>query len=345
MIRRFRPIGRAQPALPIAMVASAAALTVAWPALAAPRLIGGRVGHWSLRDLGARPPLRIDPQHRTARVRFRLPPDTRQGTPLWYLARLQASVRFARGVSGKFLLTADVNGATVAQIPIVVRARSLRLEELGLVEGRRSRIVAGKRARIDFRNYIQITAIRGGTNALRFAMEPLAVHGLSRTGAFAVAVRGGSGIEATGVLPDELLLQAEPPAVTAQVGEAVNVGYALMRRGGRPDGPVDVRFSAGGLELRGSDVQRYPRIGAGIRGAFTVVGGAPGTYMTMVAVPDRFNEPSTPVTVTIVASSPAAAGTGGRIGRIGGGGLLVVAGLTLLLRRRLRGPSQLPHAS
>jgi hypothetical protein len=65
----------------------------------------------------------------------------------------------------------------------------------------------------------------------------------------------------------------------------------------------------------------------------------------MVTVRNRFNEPSTAVTVTIVASPPATAGTGSRIGRIGGGALLVIAGLALLLRRRLLGPTQLPHAS
>jgi hypothetical protein len=76
-------------------------------------------------------------------------------------------------------------------------------------------------------------------------------------------VLAGSGIEATRVLPDELLLDADPKSLTAHVGEAINVGYVLKRRAGRPDGPVEVRFTSGGLALRGSDLQRHPRIGAG----------------------------------------------------------------------------------
>ena len=163
--------------------------------------------------------------------------------------------------------------------------------------------------------------------------------------AFEIAVLGGSGIEATRVLPDELLLDADPESVTAYVGEAVHVGYVLKRRGGRPDGPVEVRFTPGGLELRGSDVQRHPRIGAGISGGFTVVGSAAGTYMTMLAVPDRFNEPATPVSVTILQGPPASGGASGRIGRIGGGAVLVLAGFVLLLRRRLRDSAQAPHPS
>jgi len=309
----------------------AAAATATTPATP---LIGGRVGAWDLRRLGAHAPLRIAPGHTGAEVRFRLPHGTRQGRPLWYLVRLQATVRFARGVHGKFLLTADVNGATAAQIPIVVRRGSLRLEELGLVEGRRTRTVAGRHARVDFRNYIQISGIRGGLNVLHFAIEPLIVRGLARPQTFEVAVLSNSGIEATRALPDELLLYARPPTVTAHVGEPVDIGYLLKRRGGWHDGPVEVHFAAGSLDLRGPDLQRHTRVDGGVHGTFTVSGDTPGAYTTMLAVPDRFNEPSTPVTVTILAETPDTAGPAGRLGRIGGGGLLVLVGLALLLRRR-----------
>ena len=325
------PSGRA---LLVALPALAVTCGVAVASAAAAPLVGGRVGAWDLGRLGAHAPLRIAPGHAGAEVRFRLPRGTRQGRPLWYLVRLQATVRFARGVRGKFLLTADVNGATAAQIPIIVRRGSLRLEELGLVEGRRSRTVAGRHARLDFRNYIQISGIRGGLNVLHFAIEPLTVRGLALPHAFEVAVLGGSGIEATRALPDELLLSAQPPDVTAHVGQPVEVGYLLQRRGGWPDGPVEVRYAAGGLELQGADVQRHPRVDGGVRGAFTVSGETPGTYMTMLSVPDRFNEPSTPVTVTIVADTQSTAGPAARLGRIGGGGLVVLSGAALLLRRR-----------
>jgi hypothetical protein len=274
------------------------------------------------------------PGHRGAAVRFRLPPGTRQGRPLWYLVRLQAAVRVARGVRGKFLLTADVDGATAAQIPITVRRGSLRLEELGLVEGRRARTVAGRHAHIDFRNYIQISGIRGGANVLHFAIEPLSVRGPVRSHAFAVVILRRSGIEATRALPDELLLFARPPTVTAHAGEPVDVGYRLERRGGWPDGPVEVRFAAGGLELRSPDTRHHPRVGDGVRGAFTVVGETPGTYTAMLAVPDRFNEPSTPVTVTVLADATRAGGPGTALGKIGAGGLIALAGVALLLRAR-----------
>jgi hypothetical protein len=271
-------------------------------------------------------------------VPFRLPAGSRQGNPLWYLTRLRAAVHFAPRVSGKFLLTADVNGATVAQIPLVVAARSIRVEELGLIGGRRSRTVAGREANVDFRNYVQISGIRPGANVLRFAIEPVAVRGLSRPGAFVVAVLSGSGMEATHVLPDELLLSAEPAAVTAPVGQEVRLGYWLRRRGGRPDVPTIVRLGGGGLDIKGADVQRLPRLGTGVHGAFTVVGREPGTYMVMIAVPDRYNEPSTAVTVTITAPASGTAGVGPGPARFVGAGVLVLAGLALLIggRRRVR---------
>jgi hypothetical protein len=75
-------------------------------------------------------------------------------------------------------------------------------------------------------------------------------------------------------------------------------------------------------------------VGDGVRGAFTVVGETPGTYTAMLAVPDRFNEPSTPVTITILADAARAGGPGAALGKIGAGGLIALAGVALLLRAR-----------
>lgn len=292
---------------------------------------------WRISSLGAPGGVVLMGREAERSFHYRLPAGAAQGRPLWYLMHLRARVVFRPG-PGEYVLSADSNGLTAAQIIFRVRRDSVTTDSLGLADGHRLVTTPGHTAFVDFSNYEQYHAVLPGANTLRFQFETLA-----GPGARSVAIAPDSGIATTRVRPDELRFLTPLAPIVASVGDDVEVPYRLERRGGRADGPVRVWFSfdGAGLERRGAVDRAYPRLGRGRTGFFVVHATAPGTFLAHVSVPQRLNQPSRPITITVVdpASARLNLGLSTLIGGVLllGGALAVAAGVRS--RRSLRVPA------
>jgi hypothetical protein len=270
------------------------------PARAA-AVVGGREGTWTIDELaGHRAPrqLALTGGGPAVRVPYVLPRGARQGPRLWYLLRLNATVRLGPK-DGEYVLSAGNGQYTAAQILFTVRHGRVEADELGLVGGHSVATTRRRTLAVRFENYSQIRAIAPGAGELVFRLERRG--GSPGTTA---TILGSSGIATTTVAPDELRLRVAPRAVVVNPGREVRIRFDLDRRGGRPDRPVRIVLSGGGTRRPGesSRVLAYAGVGSGRTGVFVLRAPARvGAYLLGIGVPDRYNQPSTAIRVDVVA--------------------------------------------
>jgi len=275
----------------VVLAAAAGAASASSP----PQLIGDRPGFWPLSRLGTDAAVRISEPTTRVVARYRLSPGTRPGDRLWYTIRLHAGVRFARR-SGECILSAATNGLTAAQIIVKTDRRAAQVSSVGWIQGRTLSRVSAKTTRIDFRNYLQTRGARPGRNTLTVTLDVL--HGRCFD---SLSVLPDSGIGATSVRPDELRLLVPQEPIVATAGRRTKLPFALRRRGGRPDGGLDVTLTLPeGLRAVDGTVWHFPRIGSVGSGAFEFVPKATGRYVLSLAVPRRYNQPTAVVHVDVV---------------------------------------------
>ncbi len=257
--------------------------------------IGDRPGFWSLARLGTDAAVRISEPTTRIVARYRLNPRTRHGRPLWYTIRLHAGFRFARR-SGECILSAATNGMTAAQIIVKTDRRAAQVSSVGWIQGRRLLRLSAKTARIDFRNYLQTRGARPGRNTLTVTLDVLRGRCFD-----SLSVLPDSGIGATTVRPDELRLLVPQQPIVATAGRPTKLPFALRRRGGRPDGGLDVRLQLPeGFRAVDGTVWHFPRIGRVGSGTFEFVSKTTGRYALSLGVPRRYNQPTAVVQVDVV---------------------------------------------
>ena len=264
-------------------------------AASAPPLIGDRPGFWPLSRLGTHGAIRIAEPGTRVVARYRLSPGTRQGGPLWYTIRLHARFRFARE-PGECVLSAATNGLTAAQIIVKTDRRAAQMSSVGWIQGRRLLRLPGKTARIDFRNYLQTHGPRPGRNSLTVTLDVLRGRCFDL-----LSVLPDSGIGATTIRPDELRLLVPQQPIVATAGRPTKLPFALRRRGGRPDGGLDVKLVLpDGFRAVDGTVWHFARIGRVGSGRFEFVPKSSGHYVLSLAVPRRYNQPTAAVEVDVV---------------------------------------------
>jgi hypothetical protein len=275
----------------VVLAAAAGAASAAQP----PQLIGERPGFWPLSRLGAHAPVRLSEPATRVVASYRLSPGTRQGVPLWYTIRLHVRFRFARR-PGECILSAATNGLTAAQIIVKTDRRAAEVSSVGWIQGRRLSRLRAKTAQVDFRNYLQTHGPRPGRNTLSVALD------FVRGRCFdSLSVLPDSGIGATTVRPDELQLLVPRQPIVATAGHRAKLPFALRRRGGRPDGGLDVRLLLpDGFRAVDGTVWRFPRLGRVGSGTFEFVPKTTGHYVLSLAVPRRYNQPRADVAVDVV---------------------------------------------
>jgi hypothetical protein len=275
----------------VVLAAAAGTASAASP----PQQIGDRAGFWPLSRLGKQAAVRISQPTTQVLARYRLSPGTRQGVPLWYTIRLHAGFRFARR-TGECILSAATNGLTAAQIIVKTDSRAAQVSSLGWIQGRRLSRLSAKTARIDFRNYLQTQGARPGSNTLTVTLDVLRGRCFD-----SVSVLPDSGIGATAVRPDELRLLVPKQPIAATAGRRTKLPFELRRRGGRPDGGLDVRLLLpDGFTAVDGTVRHFPRIGRVGSGTFEFVPKTTGRYVLSLAVPRRYNQPAANVQVDVV---------------------------------------------
>ena len=272
-------------------VVLAAAAGTASAAASPPQLIGDRPGFWPLSRLGTDAAVRISEPATRVIGRYRVSPRAR----LWYTIRLHAGFRFARE-PGECILSAATNGLTAAQIVVNTDRRAARVSSVGWIQGRRLSRIGGKTARIDFRNYLQTRGTRRGLNTLTVTLDVL--HGRCFD---SLSVLPDSGLGATTVRPDELRLLVPQQPIVATAGRRTRLPFALRRRGGRPDGRLDVQLQLPeGFEAVDGTVWHFPRVGRLGEGTFEFVPKTTGRYVLSLAVPRHYNQPTAVVQVDVV---------------------------------------------
>jgi hypothetical protein len=275
----------------IVLAAAAGAASAASP----PLQIGDRPGFWPLSRLGAHTAIRISEPGTRVVARFRLSPNTRQGVPLWYTIRLHTRFRFARR-RGECILSAATNGLTAAQIIVKTDRRAAQVASVGWIQGRRLLRLSAKTARVDFRNYLQTKGPRSGRNTLTVTLDVLRGRCFD-----SLSVLPDSGLGATRVRPDELRLLVPQQPIVATAGRRTKLPFALRRRGGRPDGGLNVTvLLPEGFRAIDGTVWHFARIGRVGSGAFEFVPKTTGHYVLSLAVPRRYNQPTANVQVDVV---------------------------------------------
>ena len=260
-------------------------------AASSPQQIGDRPGFWPLPRLGTHEAVRISEPTKRVVGRYRLSPRA----SLWYTIRLHAGFRFARE-PGECILSAATNGMTAAQIVVETDRRGAQVSSVGWIQGRRLSRFSTRTARIDFRNYLQTRGTRPGLNTLAVTLEIL--HGRCFD---SLTVLPDSGIGATTVRPDELRLLVPQQPIVATAGRRTKLPFALRRRGGRPDGRLDVKLlQPEGFEAVDGTVWHFPRVGRVGSGTFEFVPKATGRYVLSLAVPRHYNQPTAVVQVDVV---------------------------------------------
>jgi hypothetical protein len=256
-----------------------------------PQHIGDRPGFWPLPRLGTHAAVRISGPTTRVVGRYRLSPRA----SLWYTIRLHAGFRFARE-PGECILSAATNGMTAAQLVVKTDRRAAQVSSVGWIQGRRLSRFGTRTARIDFRNYLQTRGTRPGLNTLTVTLEVL--HGRCFD---SLSVLPDSGIGATTVRPDELRLLVPRQPIVATAGRRTKLPFALRRRGGRPDGRLDVKLLLPeGFEAVDGTVWHFPRVGRVGSGTFEFVPTTTGRYVLSLAVPRHYNQPTAVVQVDVV---------------------------------------------
>jgi hypothetical protein len=191
---------------------------------------------------GVLPPTRRapnDPRHRsTSRTAdLRLPPGSRQGQGAWYLVRLAASIRTdaARIRAGSYAnLSISLNDRTAvsAELRAVKTHGRLRLvgSSLDLVSGRRPLLATSAGIAVDSVNYAQLSAVRGGDNAVTVRLDTY----------------GQTGITGVRILPQTALLatQERPSTIDVKAPRAVDIPLHKSK-------PIPITISDTGDDARG----------------------------------------------------------------------------------------------
>ncbi|MGN6187494.1 MAG: hypothetical protein ACTHOE_01235 [Conexibacter sp.] len=225
---------------------------------------------------------------------FRLPPGSAQGPTRWYAIRLRAELRLTRA-PGFCILSAATDRATAAQIELRTGPRGAAVSSLGWIQGRRRLVTQTGRARIDFRNYLQVHGVQAGANPLTLTLELL--HGRCLKG---IRLLPGSGIATTAARPDELRFLVPTTVLTATKGHALTIPYELSRRGGWPDRGATVTLTVPrGWRLDGPGSQRFARLHDGRRGAFRITPTTTGTSFVGLRAMRVYNEPNATIQVQV----------------------------------------------
>lgn len=224
-------------------------------------------------------------------VEFDLPPGAAQGPRSWLKGYLHFAIRFAPDSSGLAYLSADTDGATMAQIKFELKpGRGMRYSTLALPEGRREHAVQANAAEVRFSNYLQTAGVRAGRNTLSVTLELAEAVRVEE-----LVLYDDSAIERTEVSPYPLVVDLSGEARrTIRAGERFKVTYTV-----RVDGDAvaeDVVVSAvptGPLAVVGVDKQRIPGTVGRVpqRGSFTLRARRPGEYSVELRVRSSLNRP------------------------------------------------------
>ena len=118
-----------------------------------------------------------------------------------------------------------------AAVARAVQGQDAVVSSLGWIQGRRRARVTAPTAHLDFRNYLQLHGVRPGLNTFTVTEDVLRGRCFE-----SVSLLPDSGVGATSVRPDELRLLVPSAPVVAVAGRRTRLRFAVVRRGGRPDG-------------------------------------------------------------------------------------------------------------
>jgi hypothetical protein len=180
-----------------------------------------------------------------------------------------------------------MNGFTGARVDFSVEQGQATVSSRSLLGGRRTRTTAAAEVTEQFVNYAQDGGlIPGKVNVLSFRIEAGNAAGLT-----SAEVLPTSGLELTKAQPTEIGLGTRPKALVAAVGETIEVPFGVSRRSGHPDAPIEVELSPlrPGMSVVGESHQKFPGVGAGIRGKFVIKVESAGEYQVGVRAIGSYN--------------------------------------------------------
>jgi len=239
-------------------------------------------------------PLVLKPGQTARSLKFRLPPNTEQGPERWYMIHLDYVLRVSRSSGPGFVwVSASTNGRTAAQIEYTLRKRRERLQiresQLDLVNGGRRRLLRGRVAIVEFKNYLQYEGVRGGENTLRVAFKSV---GMARVDQLEVLPT--SGVFLTRRSPYPVKVHASMTTEQVAVGDRFSVELVLSNRTGERIRDVKVRpvYDQRIFKLHGRDVHRWSFLNRPRRVLFCFEALRAGTADLRFLVDSSRNRPS-----------------------------------------------------
>lgn len=260
---------------------------------------------------------------------FSLPPDAGQGPHSWLTGQLHFSIRFAPESRGLAYVSADTNGATMAQIKFeMTPGRDLRYSAVALPEGRRETAVSGRSAEVRFTNYLRNAGVRPGRNTFSLSVELEEAIQIEQ-----LVLHDDSAIERTEISPYPLsIVLGRAAKRTIRAGERFTVPFLVQTKGAAtaedvvvsvvPSAPLDV---VGAHEQPLGSVGREPR-----KGSFTFRADRPGEYRIELRARSSLNRPVRTVGVRVLPVS-----SGPRFLPALMSGAAVAAGVAMMLMLRL----------
>jgi hypothetical protein len=174
------------------------------------------------------------------------------------MIHLDYVLRVSRSSGPGFVwVSASTNGRTAAQIEYTLRKRRERLQiresQLDLVNGGRRRLLRGRVAIVEFKNYLQYEGVRGGENTLRVAFKSV---GMARVDQLEVLPT--SSVFLTRRSPYPVKVHASMTTEQVAVGDRFSVELVLSNRTGERIRDVKVRpvYDQRIFKLHGRDVHR-----------------------------------------------------------------------------------------
>lgn len=247
-------------------------------------------GYWNLSRLGA-PELVLRPGANKT-IAFTLPQQAHEGPGSWYIADLHLRVNL-KPWSGRqrFVFAASLNDGVFAAIQFsATQDGALHWEAMGVLDGRQQGIVArrAKSVAIHFRNYVQVSSVRGGLNHVIFGVGAVDAH--AAIPVRSAVVSPSSGLWHTKTAPADVRLTLKVPrrvrrghVFTASV-HVVNVGQAPSRNVKMRIIPPTPAITAVGRSIRSAGELTHGqyrtvtfRLRARSTGTFTVVAVAGST--------------------------------------------------------------------
>lgn len=195
---------------------------------------------------------------------------------------------------------ADANGRTSAQVEYTVRraggAPRVRETSVDIVNGQLEKVFRGRTSEVRFRNYLQISGVRGGENQLRLRLERS-----GRTRVERVEVFGDSGVFRTRRSPYPLRLMPRLAAAEIHPDQTFRVIAGLSNRTGEPLRNVEVRpvFDRRAFELLPPEVQRYAAITKPVEAVFAFRALRVGRHRIDIIASSGRNQPSATLAVTV----------------------------------------------